>query len=202
MRPRQVLWPKLVVHGAALLPLALLIWAFWQDRLGPDAVAEMTRRTGRIALVFLMLSLVPTVFARATGYRQALRIRRALGLYSFMYAAVHFLTYVGLDYRFNLRLVLEAIRVGRLVWVGLGAFVIMVPLAVTSTRGWIRRLGKNWKRLHRSAYVAAALAVLHYSWRFKELRTAPLLVGAALLILLVARLPLAVRILPGRREQT
>jgi sulfoxide reductase heme-binding subunit YedZ len=162
----------------------------------------MTRRTGRIALVFLMLSLVPTVFARATGYRQALRIRRALGLYSFMYAAVHFLTYVGLDYRFNLRLVLEAIRVGRLVWVGLGAFVIMVPLAVTSTRGWIRRLGKNWKRLHRSAYVAAALAVLHYSWRFKELRTAPLLVGAALLILLVARLPLAVRILPGRREQT
>jgi sulfoxide reductase heme-binding subunit YedZ len=202
VKPRQVLWARLVVHSVALLPLALLIWAFWQDRLGPDAVAEMTRRTGRSALAFLMLSLAPTVFSRATGYRQVLRVRRALGLYSFMYAAVHLLIYVGLDYRFNLRLILDAIRVGRLVWVGLGAFIIMVPLAVTSTAGWMKRLGKNWKRLHRSVYVAAGLAVLHYSWRFKELRTTPLLVGAALLILLIARLPPAIGILPGWRKQT
>jgi sulfoxide reductase heme-binding subunit YedZ len=190
----------LAVHSAALLPLALLIWAFWQKRLGPDAVAEMMRRTGRYALIFLMLSLVPTVIARASGYRHVLRVRRALGLYGFMYALVHFLVFIGLDYAFDVGLILQAIREGRLVWVGLAALTILVPLAATSTTGWMRRLGKNWKRLHRLAYVAAGLAVLHYAWRFKELRTAPLLVGAALLLLLIARLPPMARALAGGRN--
>jgi sulfoxide reductase heme-binding subunit YedZ len=197
VRLRAVPWLRLVVHSAALLPLVVLIWAFWQNRLGPDAVAEATRRTGRYALIFVMLSLTPTVIARVSGYRDVLRIRRALGLYGFMYAVVHFLVFTGLDYGFDFGLILQAVREGPLVRVGLVALIVLVPLAVTSTTGWVRRLGRNWKRLHRLSYVASGLAVLHYAWRFKELRTGPLLVGAALLLLLLARLPPMARALAG-----
>jgi sulfoxide reductase heme-binding subunit YedZ len=202
VRLRGVPWLRLVVHSAALLPLALLIWAWWHNRLGPDSVAELTRRTGRYALIFLMLSLTPTVIARASGYRGVLRVRRALGLYGFMYAVLHFLSFTGLDYGFDFGLISQAVQEGRLVQVGLVALIMLVALAMTSTRGWMRRLGRNWKRLHRLSYVAAGLAVLHYAWRFKELRTAPLLVGAALLLLLVARLPAMGRSLGGWRGQT
>lgn len=201
MRVRGVPCLRLVVHSAALLPLVLLIWAFWQNRLGPDAVAEATRRTGRYALIFVMLSLTPTVIARVSGYRDVLRIRRALGLYGFMYAVVHFLVFTGLDYGFDFGLILRAVWEGPLVRVGLVALIVLVPLAVTSTTGWVRRLGRNWKRLHRLSYVASGLAVLHYAWRFKELRTGPLLVGAALLLLLLARLPPMARALAGWRDR-
>jgi sulfoxide reductase heme-binding subunit YedZ len=201
VRLRGVPWLRLVVHSAALLPLVVLIWAFWQNRLGPDAVAEATRRTGRYALIFVMLSLTPTVIARVSGYRDVLRIRRALGLYGFMYAVVHFLVFTGLDYGFDFGLILRAVWEGPLVRVGLVALIVLVPLAVTSTTGWVRRLGSNWKRLHRLSYVASGLAVLHYAWRFKELRTGPLLVGAALLLLLLARLPPMARALAGWRDR-
>jgi len=196
-----VRWLSLVVHAAALLPLALLIRAYWQNLLGPDAVAEATRRSGRYALAFLMLSLTPTVVARVIGYRDALRVRRALGLYGFMYAALHFLVFTGLDYGFDFGLIRQAVQEGRLVQAGLVALITLVPLAVTSTRGWMRRLGRNWKRLHRLSYVAAGLAVLHYAWRFKELRTTPLLVGAALLLLLIARFPPVARMLANWRSR-
>jgi len=200
VKSREVLWLKLFVHTAALVTLAVLIWGFWQDRLGPDPVGEVSRRTGRYALAFLLLSLTPTVIARVTGYGKALRVRRELGVYAFMYAALHFLAFIGLDYAFDFGLILRAIREGRFVLVGVAALIILAPLVVTSTNGWVRRLGKNWKRLHRLTYVAGALAVLHYAWKFKELRTAPLLAGAVLLLLLLARIrPIARALIRWRR---
>ena len=199
MRLPAKLWLRWVVHIAALAPLASLIWDFWQNRLGPDPVGEITWRTGRYALIFIILSLTPTIIARVSGHGKVLRVRRALGLYGFMYAALHFLVFVGLDYAFDVRLMLRAIQEGRSVLVGLAALIILVPLAITSTRGWMRRLGKNWKRLHRLAYVVGGLAVVHYAWRFKELRTTPLLAGTVLVLLLLARVPPIARALARRR---
>ena len=187
MTGHRIFWFRYVVHSVALVPLALLIWAYWQGRLGVDPIGQMSWWTGRGALSFLLLSLTPTVVARVSGFRQVLRVRRALGLYAFMYAALHSLVFIGLDYRFNFRLILPDILEGRFMLVGLAALITLLPLAVTSTQGWMRRLGQNWRRLHRLTYVAAGLAVVHYAWRFKELRTAPLLAGGALLLLLGAR---------------
>jgi sulfoxide reductase heme-binding subunit YedZ len=200
MRERNILWLKIVVHVAALSPLATLIWAFWRRELGPDPVGEMTWRTGRYALTFLILSLTPTVIATVTGFKAVLRIRRALGLYAFMYAALHFLVFVGLDYGFDFGLIVIAIVEGPFVLVGLAALIILTLLAVTSTAGWSRRLGQNWKRLHRLVYLASGLAVVHYAWRFKELRRMPLLAGAVLLLLLMARIPLISRLLARWRS--
>jgi sulfoxide reductase heme-binding subunit YedZ len=151
-------------------------------------------------MVLLLLSLVPTALRLVTGYRGALRVRRALGLYSFMYATLHFLAFAGLDYGFEFDLILQAMFEGRRIPVGAVSLALLIPLAVTSTTGWIKRLGKNWRRLHRLVYLAAGLAVLHYVWTFKELRVAPIVAGVVLLLLLVVRLPPIARAL-GRRER-
>jgi sulfoxide reductase heme-binding subunit YedZ len=184
---RSVWWLRAIVHCGALIPLALLVWGLWQNQLGPDWVGELTRRTGRYAITFLLLSLTPTVIAALSGFKGVLRVRRALGLYAFAYAVLHLLIFIGLDYTFDFGLIFRAILEGRFVLAGLAALAILVPLAVTSTRGWVRRLGRNWKRLHRLTYVASGLAVLHYAWRFKEFRAMPLLAGIALFLLLASR---------------
>lgn len=201
MPSRLGLWLKIVVHTAALAPLALLLWAFLDQQLGPDPVGELTRRTGRCAVLWLLLSLLPTVVRILTGFAGLQPLRRTLGLYAFLYAALHFLVFAGLDYGFKTDQVAQAIRQGRREMVGLVALVILTLLAITSTRGWASRLGKNWKRLHRMAYLAALLAVLHYAWSSKELRTAPIVAGAALLLLLTARLPPLARFLAARRRR-
>ena len=150
--------------------------------------------------MFLMLSLTPTVMAKVFGIREVLRVRRALGLYTFLYAATHFLIFIGLDYGFDLGLILLAIRDSRFILVGAAALIILATLALTSTKGWMKRLGKNWKRLHRAVYVAAALAVWHYAWAFKELRIKPIAYGVVLAVLLILRLPPLVRWLGGLRR--
>ena len=187
MRPLKVSWLTIVTHIIALTPLVALLWAFWQRRLGPDLIGEATRRTGRYALFFLMLSLTPTVISRLSGWKKVLRVRRTLGLYAFMYVAIHLFMHVGLDYGFDLGLLIETLPESPFILAGLAAWLILVPLAITSTTGWVRRLGRNWARLHRLVYLAGALAVIHSAWHFKELRIQPLLVGIALALLLLAR---------------
>lgn len=200
MGPRRALWLKVAVHLSGLAPLVLLVWAYWSGQLGPDRIGEAMRRAGRLAVLFLMLSLTPTVVARVFGFREVLRVRRALGLYAFMYAATHFLIFIGLDYGLDLGLILLAIRDSRFILVGAAALIILAMLALTSTRGWMKRLGKNWKRLHRAVYVAGALAVWHYAWAFKELRMRPIAYGVVLVALLTLRLPPVVRWLGGLRR--
>jgi sulfoxide reductase heme-binding subunit YedZ len=193
---------RVVVHIVALAPLIWLAWGWWGAGLGPDPVGTAVRRTGRYALVFLLLSLLPSLLASIFHVRGARRYRRMLGLYAFFYAALHLLAYVGADYAFDLGLLWRAIPESPFVIAGLAAFVILLPLAITSTRGWQRRLGRNWRRLHRAAYVAAALAVVHYAWVFKELRAMPLVAGVALLIMLVARIPAMNRRLSGEASSS
>jgi methionine sulfoxide reductase heme-binding subunit len=190
---RKTLWLKLGVHVVALTPLALLLWAAWHKQLGPDLIGEATRRAGRYALAGLLLSLLPTTVRVLSGWPGLLRVRRILGLYAVFYALIHFAIFLGLDYALDLGLALQGVRQSPFVLAGGAALLLLLPLAVTSTDGWIRRLGRTWRHLHRLTYLAAALAVLHYAWNFKDTRKTPLLVGGALLILLLLRLPLVAR---------
>jgi sulfoxide reductase heme-binding subunit YedZ len=181
-------WLQVVVHGGALALLAWTIWQYWQGLFLVDPVREITTRTGRTALILLVLSLACTPLSAIFGFKRALRVRRALGLYAFLYASLHFATFVGLDYGFDADLLAQAIFDQQYVLVGLAAGLILLALALTSTRGWQRRLGKNWKRLHRLAYLAAILAVVHLTWILKDPRD-PLRYVAVLALLLVLRIP-------------
>jgi sulfoxide reductase heme-binding subunit YedZ len=181
-------WLRLVTHIGALFPLALLAWDYWAGQLSVNPIQDITLRTGKAALVLLVLSLACTPINTVFGYRPVLRVRRALGLYAFMYVGLHLLIFVGLDYGFDLVLIREAILEKRYALVGFAAFLVLLPLAVTSTKGWMRRLGKLWKRLHRAVYVAALLAVLHFVWLVKSDIREPLLFGAVVVVLLLLRI--------------
>jgi sulfoxide reductase heme-binding subunit YedZ len=181
-------WLQILTHVASLLPLAQLIWEYSQGLFIIDPVLEITTRTGRLALVLLVLSLACTPINTLFGFRQVLRVRRALGLYAFMYAGLHFLTFVGLDYGFDLELLGPAIFGQRFVLPGLAAGLLLLALAITSSKGWQKRLGKNWKRLHRLAYLAGILAVVHFMWLGKDVRE-PMRYGAVVVALLVLRIP-------------
>jgi sulfoxide reductase heme-binding subunit YedZ len=181
-------WLRLVVHVGALLPLA---WGLWHAANGlflVDPIKEITTLTGRSALILLILSLACTPLNTLLNYYPIIRVRRALGVYAFLYAALHFLTFVGLDYAFDLGLVGAAIFEQLYVVVGFSAGLILLVLALTSTRGWQRRLRKNWKRIHRLVYLAAPLVIVHYVWLSKDWRE-PLRYGAVVALLLALRLP-------------
>jgi sulfoxide reductase heme-binding subunit YedZ len=182
-------WLRFLVHAGALLPLAVLLWDYWQGGLSVNPIQDVTLRTGKYALILLVLSLACTPINLVFGYKPVLRVRRALGLYAFMYVALHLLIFVGLDYGFDPALIREAILEKRYALVGFTAFLILLPLAITSTKGWMRRLGMLWKRLHRWVYLAALLAVLHFVWLVKSDIREPLMYGAVVVILLVLRIP-------------
>lgn len=182
-------WLQIVANVGALIPLVWLIWDFFQGQLTINPIQEATFRTGKDALVLLVLSLACTPINTLFGLKQVLPLRRTLGLYAFGYAALHFLIFVGLDYGFDLNLIVQAIAEKRYVLVGFAAFLILLALALTSTKGWMRRLKKNWKYLHQFVYLAAILAVLHYIWLVKADIREPLVYGALVVFLLVVRIP-------------
>ena len=166
--------PKTVVHLAALAPLALLLWQMWavaktgSNALGADPVAEIEHRLGLWALRFLVLALAVTPLRQLTGWAVLVRFRRMLGLYAFAYATLHLAAYVGLDLRGYWTQLFEDIAKRPYITVGFLAWLLLVPLAVTSTTGWIRRLGRNWARLHTLVYAIGVLAVLHFWWLVKS----------------------------------
>jgi sulfoxide reductase heme-binding subunit YedZ len=188
---RKVSPLQLLVHIAALTPLAWLIFDAATGRLSVNPIQDIEQRTGKVALVLLVASLWCTPAHIITGWAPALRWRRPLGLYAFGYAALHFLTFVGLDYAFNLRFIWADVANKRFIFVGLAALLILVPLAITSTTGWQKRLGKTWRKLHRWVYLAGALVVVHYVWAVKSDIREPLLWGAAVAAGLLIRLPAA-----------
>jgi methionine sulfoxide reductase heme-binding subunit len=185
--------PGLVVHLGALLPLALLLFDGVTGRLSVNPIQDLTLRTGEAALVLLLLSLACTPANRLRGWRWAAGLRKPLGLYAFLYVALHLLIFVAVDYGLDLGLIGQAIAEKRYVLAGLASFLLLLPLALTSTRGAQRRMGRWWRRLHRLVYPAALLAVLHFLWLSKT-PYEPLIYGAVLLALL------AVRVLRSRRR--
>lgn len=183
---------QLIFHLLAWLPVLWLLWGFWQDQLGLNPVRTITLRTGKTALIFLLLSLTVTPLYLLFDWKWVYRFRRPLGLYAFLYATLHVLTFVGLDYGFDWTLVADAIQNNRYTLVGLTAFLILLPLALTSTKRSKAWLGpKWWKRLHRWSYLAAGIAVLHYALLVRQYYTQPIIFGVILAALLGVRLFMA-----------
>jgi sulfoxide reductase heme-binding subunit YedZ len=191
---------KIATHLGALLPLALLLWDYGQDQLGADPVREITLRTGKTAFTLLILSLACTPLNTLLGWKQVLPLRRPLGLYAFLYVCLHLLTFIWLDYGLDVTLIIPAVLEQRYVLAGFVAFLLLIPLALTSNRWSMRRLGKDWKRLHRLVYVAAVLAAVHFIWLVKNVYTEPLTYAAIVAVLLLSRVsPIRQRLLYGQR---
>lgn len=186
---KDIRFYKLVIFVNSLVPFGLLAWDWWRGRLGANPLDFVTRATGTMALVFLMATLAVTPLRKLTGAQWLVRLRRMLGLYAFFYVLLHLLAYVWFDKSF------AASDIARDVWqrpfiaVGMLAFLLLVPLAVTSTDRMIKRLGgKRWQKLHRLTYVAAAAAVLHFYLLVKSDTRKPLIFAAVLAVLLGYRL--------------
>jgi sulfoxide reductase heme-binding subunit YedZ len=180
---------KLLVFVNSLVPLALLGWDWRRGQLGANPLDFITRMTGTLTLVFLLLTLAVTPLRKLTGLQWLVRLRRTLGLYAFFYGALHLLTYVWFDKAFAFSDIAQDVTRRRFILVGVLAFVTMIPLAVTSTDKMIKRLGgKRWQKLHRLTYVAAAAGVLHFYLLVKSDTTKPFVFAALLALLLGYRL--------------
>ncbi len=195
-------WSRLLlvlVNILCVLPFVLLAFDAALGRLGPNPIREVQLRTGSYALFILTSSLACTPLYSLTGVSRFLELRRTLGLFAFFYAALHFINLVGIDYQFDFKALWLDVGEKRYMLAGMPAFVILLALAITSTAGWKRRLGKNWKRVHRLVYLAGILAVVHYFWQVKVRVPGPLIYGSVLALLLLLRLP-AVEKLAARRR--
>jgi len=180
---------QILVHMGSWMPFAWIIMTYLLDPIKVNPIQTITHQTGRFALIWYLLSLTCTPLVTLLGFNPALKVRRALGLYAFFYAALHFLTFAVLDYRLDINQIFVLITTKRYLIVGATALLILIALAITSTKASMKKLGKAWQRLHKLAYMGAALVVLHYIWAVKaDIRT-PLIYGAILIILLLLRLP-------------
>lgn len=192
---------KLGVWALALLPAGVLGWRAFHGDLGANPIEEITHETGWWALFLLLAALSVTPIRRITGWHRVIRFRRLIGLFAFFYATLHFLTYLVLDQFFAFGYILEDIAERPFITVGFAAWLILLSLAATSTRGWIRRLGRNWQRLHRLAYAAAALGGIHFYWKVKADTREPLIFLTVLAVLLALRLPDRWRLRGSKRSR-
>jgi sulfoxide reductase heme-binding subunit YedZ len=171
------------------VPLILLCWDWYHQRLGANPTEFATRTTGVLTLVFLILSLAVTPLRKLLGLPWMIKFRRLLGLYGFFYGCVHLLTYVWFDKFFGLKLIIEDVAKRPYITVGMASFIMLIPLALTSTQKSIKRLGgKRWNRLHRLVYVAAVGGVIHYYMLVKADTREPILFGVVVGMLLAFRL--------------
>lgn len=180
---------KPLVFVLSLLPLAALVAGFFLAALGANPIDRIADETGQWTLRFLLLALVATPLKRVTGWGWPVRVRRMLGLFAFFYATLHLLTYLWLDQFFDWAEIGLDILDRPFITVGMLAFLLLLPLALTSTNAMVKRLGRNWKRLHRLAYVIPVLGVLHFWWLVKADTLEPLVYGAVLGLLLFLRVP-------------
>ncbi len=186
----QQQWIKRSLFVLALLPLARVIWLGFHDRLGANPIEFITRARGDWPLYFLCMTLAITPLRRLTGQTWLLKLRRMLGLYCFFYACLHFTTFIWFDHFFDLAEMWKDVKKRPFITVGFTAFLLLWPLALTSTNAMVRRLGRRWQSLHRLVYLIAVLAILHFWWmragknNFGE----PILFGSIIALLLGARL--------------
>jgi len=183
-------WMKPGVFIGACVPLVVIVWRGTHGQLGADVVASVLNQLGFLALTLLVASLICTPLKIVTGWTWPIRLRRMLGVFAFVYAALHFLTYFIIDQSMDISMVIADITKRKFILVGFLALVILIPLAWTSTNGAVKRMGfARWKMLHRLAYVAGGLGVIHFIWRVKIDLREPLIfaaiVGAGLVLRLI-----------------
>jgi sulfoxide reductase heme-binding subunit YedZ len=182
-------WLKPAVLTGSLVPIAAILERAWRDDLGPDPIAQALNQLGLIALVFLVAALGCTPLKTIFGWTWPMRIRRMLGLLAFFYALLHVITYTVLDQGLDWNAIVDDVLKRKFIFLGFSTFVLLIPLAATSTNSALRRLGYlRWKQLHRLAYLAPALAVLHFTLRVKRDESEPLAYGLVLAALLTVRL--------------
>lgn len=188
--PRQLLWAKWMVFVLSLLPLLRLIALGVQDRLTANPIEFITRATGDWTLYFLCLTLAVTPLRRVTGLNVLIRFRRMLGLFTFFYASLHFLTFIWFDHFFDLAEMMRDVLKRPFIAMGFSAFVLLVPLALTSNDLMLSKLGRRWAMLHRLIYLIAILAMLHFWWMRagKNNFAEPLVLGVVVAVLLTLRL--------------
>lgn len=186
-------WHRLAAHAAGLVPLVVLA-LYVGAGLTANPLRLIMLRTGMIGLILLVASFACSPASRWLGWRWAVQSRRPLGLYGFLHIAIHLLTYAWWETNLDLELILRDLEERQAMAVGLLAFTLLIPLAITSTAWWQRTLGKRWKLLHRLIFIAMPLSVLHFYWLDRDFKEVPLLFAAILAILVVARLPLFKRL--------
>jgi len=194
--PRPILFPtgpvpwlKPGIIAGGFLPFAAIAIGAFRGALGANAIAEGLNELGLLALIFLVLSLTCTPLKTLTGWTWPIRIRKTLGLFGFFYACLHLLTYAGLDQLLDFKAIWKDIAERKFILIGFTAFLLLCPLAITSTAAMLKRLGAaRWKRLHRLAYVAASLGVVHFFLRVKKDVTEPAIYGAILGLLFAVRI--------------
>jgi sulfoxide reductase heme-binding subunit YedZ len=182
-------WTKVVVFLVSAIPFVQLSWGLLRNDLGINPVETLQHTTGDWTLRFLIFTLAITPLRKTFKLPELIRFRRMLGLFAFFYVVLHFVTYLGPDQSFNFSGMWDDVAKRKFVTVGFAAFLLLIPLAITSTTGWIRRLGgKRWQALHRSIYVCAILGVIHYYWLVKSDVRKPIFYGVLVGILLLWRL--------------
>lgn len=182
-------WTKVGIFLLCLIPLGGLVWRGLHNGLGANPVEFIQLTTGDWTLRFLVFTLCITPFRKLLNLPDLIRFRRMLGLFAFSYLCIHFLTYLVLDQSLDPAAILKDVAKRPFITVGFLGFLLLLPLAITSTKGWIRRLGgKRWQMLHRAIYFAAVCGVIHYYWKVKSDVRMPLFYGALVAILLLWRL--------------
>ena len=186
---------QIIVHVGGWAPLALIGYNFFASRLTANPIQAIEQQTGIHALTFLLYSLACTPLSAILGWKELTLRRKAFGNYGFMYAAIHLAIFIGLDYGFNFKSILRDVGTKSYILIGLLVFLMLLPLALTSFRYWMKRLGKNWKRLHRLVYLISPLVVFHFLLSVKGNLTRvqgnilqPLLYGSIALFLLLLRI--------------
>jgi sulfoxide reductase heme-binding subunit YedZ len=182
-------WTKVPIFLLCLAPLGVLVWRALTGNLGANPVEFIQHDTGDWTLRFLVFTLCITPLRRLLKLSDLIRFRRMLGLFAFFYACLHFFIYLGPDQSFDLSAIWKDVAKRPFVTIGFTAFVLLIPLALTSTAGWIRRLGgRRWQMLHRAIYISAICSVIHYYWLVKSAVLRPLTYGAIVAVLLLWRL--------------
>jgi len=172
----------------SLVPFLIITYKIFFNKLGPEPVKEITHFTGEWTLIFICLTLSMSPLQKFTNLNYWIKIRRMLGLFVFFYASLHFLTYVGIDYRFNWQPIFDDVVKKKYIFVGFAAWILLIPLTITSSKKMVLLLKQNWKKLHRLIYVIAILGSLHFIWLSKTIYFKPLIYFVLITFLLILRI--------------
>ena len=181
------------VFFLSLIPFWMIIYKIFFNQLGPEPVKEITHHTGEWTLIFICLTLAMSPLKRLTNLGVWIKFRRMLGLFVFFYASLHLLTYIGIDYRFNWQPILDDVFKKKYIFIGFAAWVLLIPLAITSSQKMMKSLKHNWKKLHKLIYVIAIFGSLHYIWLSKSIFFKPLIFMIIILVLLALRIKIKKR---------
>ena len=188
-KKRRLLLLKGLVWLLGLAPAAWLVWRGFTDRLGANAIEEVLHRLGDTSLITLLVALSITPVRRLTGWNILAPLRRPIGLFAFFYLTTHFLWYAVIDEGLAFEFIIEDVIERPYILAGFTGWLLLIPLAITSTKGWIRRLKKNWLRLHRLVYLSTGLGLLHFYWQVKADTYWPIVAIAVMVVLMLLRLP-------------